>query len=56
MLDASIAVRLLTPGDGDEEAQLTLDRLRIGGAMVPQLWQYEVRNALLVAERRRAIP
>ena len=24
--------------------------------MVPQLWHYEVRNALLVAERRGAIP
>lgn len=56
MLDASIAVRWLIPGDGDEEAQLILDRLRVGGAMVPQLWHYEVRNALLVAERRGAIP
>jgi predicted nucleic acid-binding protein len=46
----------LIPGTDDEEAQLILDRLRIGGAIVPQLWHYEVRNAMLVAERRGAIP
>ena len=56
MLDASIAVRWLIAGDGGEEAQAVLDRLRVSGAIVPQLWHYEVRNALLVAERRTVIP
>lgn len=35
---------------------MILDCLRTGGAIVPQLWHYEVRNALLVAERRGVIP
>ncbi len=56
VLDASVAVRWLIGGGGDEEALMSLDRLRVTGATVPQLWHYEVSNALLVAERRAAIP
>ena len=52
VLDASVAITWLL--DDEENPAADAARLRIvdGGAFVPQVWHLEVRNALLVAERR----
>ena len=39
----------------DPQAVLVSERVVRDGALVPQLWHLEVRNALIVAERRRRI-
>jgi predicted nucleic acid-binding protein len=36
-------------------ADIALDRLTVGGAVVPALWWFEVRNLLVMNERRRRI-
>lgn len=56
VLDASLAVSWLLREDLDPPAIAALDHFRRDGAYVPPLWHYEVRNALLVAERRGRIP
>ncbi len=54
VLDGSITVAWAL---ADEEgiAGAILDRVRADGARVPSLWWYEVRNALIVNERRRRL-
>ena len=55
VLDASVA---LSWAFGDEEhphALAALDRLRGEGAVVPSLWWFEVRNILIVGERKGRI-
>ena len=52
VLDASVATAWLLDDEVDPVAVAALARLRREGAIVPPLWHYEVRNALLVAERR----
>ncbi len=52
VLDASIA---LCWAFGDEEhriATLALERVRTDAALVPSLWWFEIRNTLIVSERR----
>ncbi len=56
ILDASVAVAWLLEDEFDRLAGATLDLVRQDGAVVPQLWHYEVRNALLVAQRRGRLP
>lgn len=51
VLDASIAVAW-SFADELPKAGRALARLRDEEAMVPSLWRFEVRNALLVNERR----
>ncbi len=51
VLDASIAVALLLE-EPIPVTQGTLKQLEWAPALVPLLWHYETRNALLVAERR----
>ena len=51
-LDASITAGWLLSDELDPRAVSALEWLRRHQAVVPQLWHYEVRNALLVAERR----
>ena len=55
VLDASVAITWLL--DDEENPVAHAARLRIvdNGAFVPQVWHLEIRNALLVAERRRRI-
>ena len=55
VLDASVAVTWLLDDEGDPLADAARWRIVDGGAFVPQVWHLEVRNALLVAERRRRI-
>lgn len=52
VLDASVTVCRLLPDESDARADLVWDRFLQDGAIVPQLWQAEVRNALFQAERR----
>ena len=51
VLDASVAVARLLAETGPL-VHATMAHLETGPAMVPVLWHFEVRNALLVAARR----
>ncbi len=52
VLDASVAAAWFLADEPDTTAGAALDRLESGEAYVPQLWHLEIRNVLLVAERR----
>ncbi len=55
VLDASVAASWCLPDESSAQAERALDRLRDEGAITPAHWWFEVRNVLLVAERRRRI-
>ena len=55
VLDASVAVTWLPDDEDNPVADAARWRIVDGGAFVPQVWHLEVRNALLVSERRRRI-
>ena len=55
VLDASVAASWLLDDEMDPLAALVSARVVEDGAVVPQLWHVEVRNALIVAERRGRI-
>lgn len=52
VLDASVACDWLLDDELDPRAVRVAERVSQDGALVPQLWQLEVRNALVTAERR----
>ena len=52
VLDASVTVSWLLEDEMDPRAVLASERVVRDGALVPQLWHLEVRNALVAAERR----
>ena len=52
VLDASVTASWLLEDEVDSQAGASLNSVRHDGALVPQLWHYEIRNALLVAQRR----
>ena len=52
VVDASIVISWLVDDEHDSRADKALERLAEEGAIVPQLWHLETRNALLVTERR----
>lgn len=52
VLDASVAGAWLLEDEDDPIANAAMSRLATGFALVPQLWHLEVRNTLVVAERR----
>lgn len=52
VLDASITVCWLLDDEDHPHAAEALDRIRTDQALVPSLWWFEVRNTLLVNERR----
>ena len=52
ILDASVAAAWLFSDETDPRADVALARLAEDGALVPQLWHLEIRNVLLVGERR----
>ncbi len=56
VLDASVSTSWLLDDELDPRAATALEWARMNGALVPHLWHYEVRNALLVAERRGRLP
>ena len=55
LLDASVAGSWLLDDELDPRAARAAERVPEDGALVPQLWQLEVRDALVSAERRGRI-
>ncbi len=55
VLDASVAVAWCFNDESTTGALALLDRLRTGSGHVPALWELEIGNILLGAERRKRI-
>jgi len=55
VLDASIAACWILPDEHNAKADISLDALENARASVPEIWDYEVRNLLIVNERRGRI-
>lgn len=55
VLDASVTVAWALEDEESKEASAALALIRAGGAIVPAVWYFEVRNTLLVNERRGRI-
>jgi predicted nucleic acid-binding protein len=55
VLDASIAACWAFPDEQDPRADAALARIRAEDAVVPSLWWFEIRNILVVNERRKRI-
>jgi predicted nucleic acid-binding protein len=55
VLDASITACWAFQDEDHPDAALALDQMRTQEAVVPCLWWFEVRNILVVNERRRRI-
>ena len=55
VLDASIAACWAFPDEQDQRADEALARVRTEDAVVPSLWWFDVRNILVVNERRKRI-
>ena len=54
-LDASIALAWAFPDEQSPVADAALERLDTGDGVVPALWWFEVRNALIAGERRQRL-
>ena len=52
VIDASIAACWAFEDEDHPVAALALERIRTDAALVPSLWWFEVRNTLIVNERR----
>jgi len=55
VLDASIAACWAFEDEDHPVAALALERIRTDEARVPSLWWFEVRNTLIVNERRKRL-
>lgn len=55
VLDASLAMTWAIEDEGHPIADIAIERLRVDEAFVPNIWWYEVRNSLLMNERRNRI-
>ena len=55
VLDASITACWAFDDEDHPDAALAFDRMRAEEGVVPSLWWFEVRNILIVNERRRRI-
>jgi len=55
VIDASVTACWAFEDEDHPIAARALDRLRIDAARVPGLWWFEVRNTLIVNERRKRI-
>jgi predicted nucleic acid-binding protein len=53
VLDASITASWYFPDEENQRADKILDGLEEDSALVPALWWFEVRNVLIIGERRR---
>ncbi len=56
VLDASVTVNWALEDEESQAATTAFELMRDGAAIVPQLWWFEARNALLIAERRGRLP
>jgi predicted nucleic acid-binding protein len=55
VFDASVTLGWYFPDESTPTAEAALRHLATSGAIVPVLWWFEIRNALLVGERRARI-
>ena len=55
VLDASVTMAWILDDEDSPEADAALARVRPGGAVVPYFWHIEIRNGLLLAQRRNLI-
>ena len=55
VLDASIAASWAFPDEVYPEADLAFEMARTDEAVVPAIWWFEMRNTLIINERRRRI-
>ncbi len=55
VVDTSVTMTWCFEDEATDETDSVLDELKHDGAVVPALWQFEVANVLLVAERRGRI-
>jgi predicted nucleic acid-binding protein len=55
VLDASVTINWAMRDEAHPVADLAFSELQAGAAVVPAIWWYEVRNILVVNERRRRI-
>ena len=55
VLDASVTMAWILDDENPPEADAALARLPNSGAIVPYFWHIEIRNGLLLAERRNRI-
>jgi predicted nucleic acid-binding protein len=52
VLDASVTAAWLLPDEAHPLTERVLDMLAVDEALVPRIWWFEIRNLLLVSERR----
>lgn len=52
VMDASIALAAVLPDESSQEARAIFSLMREATALVPPIWDLEVSNTLVVAERR----
>ena len=55
VLDASVTAAWLLPDEANPMTERILDLLRIDEALVPAIWWFEIRNLLLIGERRHRL-
>ena len=55
IIDASVALSWVIPGENSELADQIKASILSHGAIVPQLWIYEIGNALLMSVRHKRI-
>jgi predicted nucleic acid-binding protein len=55
VLDASVTISWAMPDESDPLVRFALEEIERVSAVVPMIWWYEVRNILIVNERRGRI-
>ncbi len=55
VLDASVVITWAMRDEDHPVADLAFDRIQTDSAMVPAIWWYEIRNILVLNERRKRI-
>ena len=55
VVDASIAAAWLLPDEGDEACLSVLGQVKASHGLAPSIFRHEVRNILLLSEKRRRI-
>jgi predicted nucleic acid-binding protein len=55
VVDASIAAAWFMPDEEDPTAEYAFDLLNRGRALAPAIWWFEVRNLLIINERRQRL-
>ena len=55
VLDSSVALAWVLPGEGTDATDIVLDEIAADGAAAPGLWPLEIANVLLQAEKARRI-